>query len=370
MYRVLLCLCVALLIACNPRATLIEVPDAADIGKLRSVFVGTTRAFDPETGSFGDGRLRIGTNFARFDVSIPPDRKLGEITWPKPHHAPDPTHDFLITKSVIYDGATPFRKELAARLALQKSGGREVTVFTHGFNTTFGEGLYRIAQMSEDLDLPGVMVHYSWPSAGKPLAYVRDRDSALFARDGLETLLREVAAAGAERIVIVGHSMGAALTMETLRQMALQGDRQVRPLIGGIILLSPDIDVDVFHAQARTIGKLPQPFLIFTSRKDKALALSARLTGQRRDRLGNLRDVSDLADLDVTIVDVAAFSTGDGHLTVGDSPALIRLLSRIGDIDTAFSNDRTGRPGLFPGVVLTLQNATSIILRPITGGSN
>ena len=161
--------------------------------------------------------------------------------------------------------------------------------------------------------------------------------------------------------------MGGALVMETLRQMAIRGDRKVRPRIAGVVLLSPDLDIDVFHAQAEAIGKLPQPFLIFTSRKDKALALAARLTGVRRERLGNLRDVTKVADLEVTVVDVAAYSTGDGHLNVGNSPALIRLLSRIGDIDAAFGADRSGKAGLLPGLVLTVQDATQIILTPVIG---
>jgi esterase/lipase superfamily enzyme len=219
--------------------------------------------------------------------------------------------------------------------------------------------------MSRDLDLPGVQVHYSWPSRGKPLAYVHDRDSALFARDGFERMLDEVVAAGAERILIVGHSMGAALTMETLRQAAIRGNRRLVSRISGVLLLSPDIDVDVFHGQARAIGKLPQPFFIFTSRRDRALALSARLTGLGQERLGNIKDVSRIADLEVTVVDVAAFSVGDGHFNVGTSPALIRLLGRIGDVDAAYGRDRTGRTGLLPGVVLTIQNVTQVVLTPV-----
>ena len=70
-----------------------------------------------------------------------------------------------------------------------------------------------IAQMAHDLQLPGAVVHYSWPSAAEPLGYAHDRDSALFARDGLEQLMQEITAAGARRIIIVSHSMGSALTM-------------------------------------------------------------------------------------------------------------------------------------------------------------
>ena len=356
-----------LLAACGPRGSLTAMPPGVQPTTVRTVFVATTRTIDPDTGIYGGGRLRGSANFARYDVSIPPDRKLGEIIWPPEGGTPDPRTDFLTTNVVPYDDAPAFRAELRRSLAALPPSQREVTVFTHGFNNTFAEGLYRIAQMSNDLEFPGLTVHYSWPSVGKPLAYVRDRDSILFARDGFEQLLNEVAAAGAQRIIIVGHSMGGALTMETLRQMAIRGDRKVRPRIAGVLLLSPDLDIDVFHSQAEAIGKLPQPFVIFTSRKDRALALAARLTGVRRERLGNLRDVSKVADLEVTVVDVAAYSTGSGHLDVGNSPALIQILSRIGDIDAAFGADRSGRAGLLPGIFLTVQNATEIILQPVVG---
>jgi esterase/lipase superfamily enzyme len=355
---------VLLAVACSPRGTLTMAPQAATVGEVRSVFVGTTRGMDPETGEFSGDRSET-DRYARFDISIPPERTSGEITWPKPHLKPNFTTDFLTTAANTYPDPTSFRRDLTAALSSQRPGQREAVVYVHGFNNTFSEGLYRIAQLSHDLEMPGVAVHYSWPSLGKPLAYVYDRDSVLFARDGLQDLLEQVAAAGADRIVIVGHSMGSALVMEALRQMAIRGGSKVWGRIAGVVLISPDIDVEVFRSQALRIGTLPQPFLIFTSQKDKALALSARLTGQK-ERLGTLEDVSLVADLKVTLFEVGAFSTGAGHFTPGDSPVLIQLLGRLADVDAAFARDQTGRTDLISGTVLTLQQATRIVLSPVT----
>ena len=138
----------------------------------------------------------------------------------------------------------------------------------------------------------------------------------LFARDGLNKLITEVKAAGAENIIIVGHSVGSHLVMEVLRERAIARPGSVAQEIDGVILISPDIDVQLFKAQARRIGDLPDPFGIFVSRRDRALALSARLTGQR-DRLGNAT-ASELSDIEVTLVDVTEFSKGAGHFTIGD----------------------------------------------------
>lgn len=356
---------IASLAACTPRGSLVIEPAAARTGTIERVFVGTTRAADPETGAaFGIARSEV-TRYARIDVAIPPERTAGTITWPNPARRDDPQTEFLATAEELYPGAPAFRADLAAALRGERRGAREAVVFIHGFNNNFAEGAYRLAQMGHDLDLRGAYVHYSWPSRGHPLGYAYDRDSALFARDGLEDLLHEVRAAGAERILLIAHSMGAALTMETLRQIAIAGDRALLDRIAGVVLVSPDIDVDVFRAQAARIGTLPQPFYIFTSKKDRALALSARLTGQR-DRLGTIADVAEIAELKVTLLDTTAFSSGVGHFNAGNSPGLLAILGRLSDVDAAFARDRSGRAGLLPGAVLTVQSATQIVLSPVT----
>ena len=86
--------------------------------------------------------------------------------------------------------------------------------------------------------------------------------------------------------------------------------------------------------------------------------------------MGSLSDVTKVADLKVTFLDVGEFSSGAGHFTVGDSPALILLMDRIGEIEGAFERDRISRVGLLSGVVLTVQNATQIVLSPVAGVAN
>lgn len=346
-----------LLAACTPRGAMVVVPPETAQGPISTVYVGTTRGLEG-TGVFGSARSET-MRFARYDVAIPPQREVGEIRYAKPRR-PNVSTDFVTTGQRIYAADADFRRDLNAALA---ANGREAIIFVHGFNNTFTEGLYRIAQLRHDLEVPGVALHYSWPSAAEPLGYVLDRGSATFARDGLEELIREAVAAGATRVTLVAHSMGSFLTMEALRDLA-QRDGGLPTQLRGVVLISPDIDVDVFRMQAKDIGTLPQPFLIFGSERDRVLRLSALITGQR-GRLGALDSVERLADLEVTYLDVAAFSQGSGHFVPGTSPALIRLLGRIGDVDAAFGNDAAGRPGLLPGAILTARSATRIILSPV-----
>lgn len=352
------------LAACTPRGAMVVVPPETAEGPISTVFVGTTRGLQG-TGVFGTERSEE-MRFARYDVAIPPQREVGEIRYAKPRR-PNVSTDFVTTDQRIYAADADFRADLRQALA---ANGREAVIFVHGFNNTFTEGLYRIAQLHHDLEIPGVALHYSWPSAAEPLGYVYDRDSIMFAREGLEELIREARAAGATRITLVAHSMGSFLSMEALRDIALR-DGRIMPELRGVILISPDIDVEVFRMQARDIGTLPQPFVIFGSDRDRVLRLSALITGQR-GRLGSLDSVDRLSDLEVTYLDVGAFSSGSGHFVPGTSPALIRLLGRISDVDQAFGNDAAGRAGLLPGVILTARSATRVILTPvaeITGDS-
>ncbi len=351
-------LIVVLAASCTPRGTATLDPAAAQVGAVRAVYIGTTRGYGP--GGYDTTRSET-LGFARYEISIPPEREKGTIKWPPKNGPIDPRTQFLTTSELVFNGSPAFQTNLRHAL---RSRHDEAVIFVHGYNNTFAEGIYRIAQMAQDLELPGVAVHYSWPSAAQPLGYVYDRDSALFARDGLEKLILAVQAAGAKRVVLVAHSMGSALMMETLRTMAIRGEAQALARIGGVVLISPDIDVDVFRAQAKAIPKLPQPFVVFTSERDRVLRLSARITGQK-ERLGTLSDLKKVADLPITILDTAAFNSGTGHFNVGDSPSLLRLLDGIISVDAALDSDRAARIGLLPGAVLTVQNATQIILAPV-----
>jgi esterase/lipase superfamily enzyme len=361
---ILLVFLTMVLASCGQRGEITLAPEVAAVGQVVPIFVGTARAYDPETQSFTAARSEE-ISFARYDVSVQPDREVGEIKFVPRSRAANANVDFLTTRVEQIKDAPTFRSNLSDTLRARPRGDRDAIIFVHGFNNTFAEGLYRLAQMSHDLMLPGVPVHYAWPSRGAALGYVADRDSAMFSRDGLEALIQETAAAGAENIVLVAHSMGSSLLMESLRQLAIRGDTRTLDRIGGVVLISPDLDVDLFRSQALTLESLPQPFLIFGSDRDRILGLSARLTGEP-ERLGNLTDIGRLADLEVTYLESGAFSEGAGHFDLGNSPALIGLMSRIDDVDQALERDRTGRNGLLPGIVLTVRNATEIVLSPVT----
>ena len=348
-----------LVAACAPRGDFTAAPAERGSASPEAIFVGTSRL----EGDAGFTRDRSDVaSFLRYDISIPEERELGQVNWPPRTRKPDADKDFLTLAETRFAAPEEFRSAL--RKAMDLRGQRVAVVYVHGFNNTMAEGVYRVAQMHRDLQVPGVAIHYAWPSRGSALGYVYDRDSALFGRAGFEQLMDEVAASGAREIVIVAHSMGSALTMETLRQMDLRGNTRTLSRIKGVVLISPDLDVDVFRSQALDIGDLPQPFVIFGSKGDRILNLSATLSGAP-ERLGNLEDLSKIADLKVVYYDTEAFDVGSGHFNVGTNPALLKLLSGILGIDEAFRQDARSRVGLFQGLVLTVRSATEIVLAPV-----
>ena len=347
------------LTACAQRGDFAAVPEGAKVEATEAIFVGTTR----KPGETGFGRDRSDTaSFLRYDIAIPADRDPGELTWPPKVGKADVTQHFLTQSALLFDGSDAFRTGLREAMRVRKQ--TSAVVYVHGFNTRMAEGVYRVAQMHHDLKVPGVAVHYAWPSRGSALGYVYDRDSMMYARSGFEDLLDEVAAAGARDIVIIAHSMGSSLTMETLRQMSLHDRPTALDRVAGVILISPDLDLDVFRSQARDMGKLPQPFVIFGSTQDRVLGLSAKIAGSGQ-RLGNMENVAAIADLDVLYMDTAAYNTGNGHQNLGDNPALLSLFAGLIGIDASFRADARSRVGLLPGLVLTVRNATEVILIPV-----
>lgn len=350
--RIILVL-ILLLAACAPRGALTMAPEGVPLGTVERIYIASNRD--------AQGQRHEAVSFGRIDVSVPPQRQPGSIPYPEPGRAPDPRRDFLVSQFARFPGDAAFRDDLRHALVARKPGDRDVVLFVHGYNNTFAEGLYRFAQFQHDLQLPGVGMHYSWPSRGEALAYAADRDSVLYSRDGLVRSIRLAAQANpGGKLILVGHSMGAELMMESLRQMAIAGDRRTLDRIGAVVLLSPDIDIGLFRMQAKAIGTLPQPFIIFTSGKDKALNLSSLISAELA-RLGNLTDARPVADLPVTLVDTGAYSTGSGHFNVATSPALMRILTKAREMSDLLSSDRTGL-GPLAQAALHVERAAQIVI--------
>ena len=344
--RAILILLLVGLAACSDRTAAPIVPEALTVGTNRTIFMGTTRSLT-ETGVFGIGRSPSMT-LLNATVSIPPNREIGSVS--DGQNKPRPDRDFALAALEKYRSPRDFQNAISAEVKKRPPDQREVTVFVHGFNNSFSDAAFRMAQLAHDLDVPGTQVSYSWPSRANPLGYEYDQDSALFARDGLADLLRLIRASGDVNLVVVAHSMGSALVMETFRQIEIEEPGWLSRNVTGVILMSPDINVDVFRSQFAKIKKAPEPFVVFVSRKDAILRLSSRLRGEKT-QLGNIQNANDVSDLPITVLDVSEFSDrkSGNHFVVAGSPALIQLLRRSSDLDREFLRGRPGSVLTIPG---------------------
>lgn len=186
-------------------------------------------------------------------------------------------------QSVTFAGSEKYlvrdRKGLSDIDALQH---RKTVVYVHGYNYTFQESLFQISKVAIEGRLKETPVLFSWPSEGTITGYIADKDAALYARDDLTNLLIRLGKNGKKGgITLFGHSTGAWLVLEALRQLKLTNRDDVLGRIDQVVLAAPDIEVDLFGRQVRTIGRLAQPIILLNAKDDRALALSSRLAGSR-----------------------------------------------------------------------------------------
>jgi esterase/lipase superfamily enzyme len=73
---------------------------------------------------------------------------------------------------------------------------REVLLYIHGYTVSHNSALKRAAQLKNDLEFGGLVILYSWPTMGQPLAYHRDgrviKRTAKFLGDFITNILGKV----------------------------------------------------------------------------------------------------------------------------------------------------------------------------------
>ena len=258
--------------ASRPPALLIANPSQPDGAKHVELLAISTRAASPIEGELYSGERSREPSAYAINVSIPPNHELGQVEWPKREIA-DPETEFSVADlaPVPLDGVEEWFKA-------QNSDGR-LLVFVHGYNVSFPDAVFRLAQLTNDASITAAPVLFTWPSRGDLVGYYYDRESASFARDPMEFLLSEAAKnENVTEITILAHSMGSWIVMETLRQMAIREGR-VPDKVTDVILAAPDLDIDVFEQQFLTLGEERPHFTFLVSSDDRALGISRMLAG-------------------------------------------------------------------------------------------
>ena len=299
------------------QGVLVPAAESAEGASRVPILIATTRQrSDSDPGEmFGADRAQA-MSYARIGVSIPPDnsRKIGEIQWP-PSPPGDPHRDF-VTVSAEYLDKQSF--SIALAIASKTTRRSKAMVFVHGFNNRFDDAAYRLAQIVQDSKAPVIPVLFSWPSRGvvSLSAYNYDRESASQSRQSLEEVLDTIARnPNIKEVTLVCHSMGCQLTMEALRSRSMHAGK-IGAKVRNVLLVAPDLDVNIFREQMQQIGSNRPRFALFLSQDDHALKISKSISGGAA-RLGDINPEeepykSNLAHEKILVFDITHLK-GDPH---------------------------------------------------------
>ena len=202
--------------------------------------------------------------------------------------------------------------EVARRLAL--SPRKEVVLYVHGYGETFEVAALTMADLCHFLGREFVCAIFTWPAGGSSFlfGYNVDRESSEFATEDLKKAIRMIAETpGLERIHLLSHSRGTDVVATALSDLSVEtyigeGNLGTTFKIGNIVLIAPDIDIDVAPIKIFKVvsdpdlpyGKAPNRgvsvqqapgfhLTVYVSPNDKALATSGWLFGSLA-RLGRL----------------------------------------------------------------------------------
>lgn len=231
-----------------------------------------------------------------------------------------------------------FRNELNSRLAA--SPVKDVFIFVHGYNNTLQDSVSTIAQLWHFFGRVGIPISYSWPAgrSGVLRGYTYDRESSEFTVYHLKNALTLIASCpDVRKVHIIAHSRGTDVVASALRELHLEitaGGQVTREALrlGALVLVAPDMDLDVVIQRATTVrlGRVPERFALYVCSQDRALGLSNWLfsgvlrLGQLRSDLFTPRELEAMRSLEtMQIVDARVSELGSyGHGYFMASPAV------------------------------------------------
>jgi esterase/lipase superfamily enzyme len=296
---------------------------------------------DPATlyGSKSEPKFHYG----RAIVSIPLKHDPGSIEEPsfwRFERRADPKRHFVL-KSVVPLAVHAARKELGDKLAASRS--QAILVFVHGYNVSFRESALRTAQLAHDLKFPGLPFFYSWPSASRLFAYMKDTETAQLAEAVFERLLDDLSQLPTSDIYIIAHSMGNRIVSQAIRTRVEQGKgvKHLRELL----LAAPDISVDLFRTVIAPGLAAMQGTrtTVYASSSDFALRVSGIFHGSGRlgETIGGVFVYPGLETIDAS--GVSLVTRAFGHSYIMDSPSLLKDIRALIEKGAA-----AGQRGLVP----------------------
>jgi esterase/lipase superfamily enzyme len=279
--------------------------------------------------SFTSGRAE-NLFFGSLRVRVPEDHKIGRIELPH-------TRNFILfklTQSVdekkhfIIRDITLFEHERFVEL-VRSAERKDVLVFVHGFNNSFDEAAFRLAQIAFDMGYQGLPVLFSWAAANGVHGYRHDIDSARLAKEEFVELLHILQnEADVKTIHIIAHSMGNAVVMEALDKVA---GEKLPVRVAELIMAAPDVSRDLFIKLAKRVNTVAKGMTLYASSKDRALVASKALA-LNIPRAGDVPPEGPIVLPGMDTIDVSTFGEeflGLNHSTFASNRSLIDDIGRL-----------------------------------------
>lgn len=191
-------------------------------------------------------------------------------------------------KLLAIEAGTPesFVLDLQTGLRQLPENERDVVLFIHGFNVDFESAAIRAAQVGRDLELPGPMLFYSWPSKAKLFGYGADGETigrTLKKFIGFLDLLLAIPEVTA--INVIAHSMGNRLFQRAMQLLSVRDDVEAKRF-GHVVLAAPDIDRETFREAADDYARLKQNpdrrTTVYFNKNDLAIGISGWIHEEAR----------------------------------------------------------------------------------------
>lgn len=326
------------------RAAFDAVPEALRTPDIPILYV-TNRAVDRETPSgprYGYKRAQeMAYGVARIGLSPEPtwaELVDDSVRYPRPHPytlrvasvEPVGAVQPMMKYMAIENGRIVLARDAMSPILAERDrfdelfdrwfgagGSGDAYLYVHGFNNTFEDAAFRVAESWHAGGRPGLPICFTWPAGSGGLkGYAYDRESGEYSVVPLKSLIWMLAASPRiKEIHIISHSRGTDVAVTALREIqfeirGLYGRSIFAPLVGkefnpvvaegtevfralkirSLVLAAPDMDVDVFGQRFLNEGLIhvADRLVIYTSEHDKALGLSNWLF-RGRSRLGDVK---------------------------------------------------------------------------------
>ena len=236
---------------------------------------------------------------------------------------------------------------------------KHVTLFIHGYNTTWAEAVRRYRQITSALytcrSSLGLCVLFTWPSDGMKIGYYPDRLDARRSADELAqvlSMLYDHLRRNQERtmetgrpqcrakISVIAHSMGNYLLQKAMHHVWTRKNQPLLvSLVNQLVMVAADVDNDLFkggetidRTDGDGIANLTYRVTALYTGLDSVLGVSAGLKhfGKRRLGRSGLDNPADVAD-NVWDVDCSRLLAGvdNVHSAYFESPSTQRLMQQL-----------------------------------------